>query len=108
MSTMGGTIIKLSDAIVMQGGKHTTANERRDFINWLFDHVSEINCKSKSSLTSNAIDKYFKDFNIKMNRDWVYSMIRFGIVRENDKISFETEQKYTFDEYCEHPSLIRK
>ena len=92
----------------MRGGRHTTSKERKEFINWLFDHISEFRCKSKNSLALEAINRYLDEFNIKMNKDWVYSMIRFGIIRDNNEIRFETEQKYSFDEYCEQPSLIRK
>lgn len=109
----GGTlsernITRLDSGIIIRGGKHTTSKERRDFFNWLFDHISEFRVKSKNALAYEAIDRYAEEFNIKMNKDWVYTMIRLGVIRDNDAIRFEQPQEHTFDEYCEQPSLIRK
>lgn len=101
-------VVRLNAALETRRGRNSTAAERREFINWLFDHISEFHATSKRELTTMSIGRYDNETGIHINKDWVYTIIRLDVFRDSEGIKFEVKCPYTFDELCERPSLIRE
>ena len=74
----------------------------------MFEHLSELQSSSKNKLAHLAVTKYLSETGIKMNKDWIYGIIRLGLYKDDSGFHFEAETKYSLLELCEHPSLIRK
>ena len=104
----GGGVSKLEDAFIEIHGKKANAKERKEFFNWLFDHISEFRVKSKNELANQSIKRYENEFNVLLNKDWVYSIMRLGIYRDGSELRFESNISYSFNDLCEHPTITRK
>lgn len=63
-------------------------NDRKDFIGWTFDHIEY--------KTATWLSKTYSDENeCIINYNWVYMLLRLGIVQYDDTYGFKKTEDYT-------------
>ena len=88
--------------------RKSNTDDRKDFIDWMFDHIEDVKGKSKNE-TAKWLSKTYSDENeCIINYNWVYMLLRLGIVKyDDDTYGFKKTEDYTVDDLCEHPGVIR-
>ena len=106
-SAKEGGVTRLSDYFDSNRSRNSTAEERRVFVNWLFEHIMDFRVDSKNKLANAVVERYKHETSIHINKEWIYALIRLGIYKDGDDFRFQEESKYSFEELCNKPSLIR-
>ena len=83
--------------------------DRRMFIEYLFDQVKTLGTLSKKQMAKKISDS-FKEAHpeLKLNEVWVYRLFLAGIYKDAEGKYGYDNVKCDFDESCRHPSLLDK
>lgn len=83
--------------------------DRRMFIEYLFDQVKTLGALSKKQMAKKISDS-FKEAHpeLKLNEVWVYRLFLAGIYKDTEGKYGYDNVKCDFDESCKHPSLLDK
>lgn len=88
--------------------RKATTDDRKQFINFMFDNFDTINGKNKLDLAKNLSKAYKDEYNVTINYTWVHAILRAGIVKKKDgSVTFKRYHEHTIDELCEHPSITK-
>lgn len=83
--------------------------DRRTFIDFLFQELETIKKMSKKQIAKTISDKYKEEHpNLKLNEVWVYRLLLGGIYRnDNGQYGFDRIE-CDFDEMLSKPSILEK
>jgi len=90
--------------------KRMNANDRHEFIDWMFEHMNEFDLSMSRWKLAQAIASRYKEERLLMgNPIWVNMLLKCGICKRRDgSYDFEEDVNFTVDEACANPSLARK
>ena len=89
--------------------KRMNAIDRHRFIDFLFDNYDDFDhTAARWNLAKEITTRYREETNQCLNVEWVACLLKYGICQYEDKnYGFEKDIKYTVDDLCRNPSLIR-
>lgn len=83
--------------------------DRRAFIDFLFQELETIKKMSKKQIAKTISDKYKEEHpNLKLNEVWVYRLLLGGIYRNDDGQYGFDKIDCDFDEMLSKPSILEK
>lgn len=103
--------INTNDMFGSSNGKQRMKKEDRlKFIDYLFDHVMDIESSSKKD-ASKKISKMFKDDhpNLLLNEMWVYRLLLAGIYKDSEgHYGFQNITEMTVEDVCGKPAAFER
>ena len=89
--------------------KRMSADDRREFIKWMFDNIDSIDTKvGRWNIAKSLTNKFTEETGMRINVEWINALLKYGIAKfSDDTYGFEKDIRYTVDDVCEHPTLFR-
>ena len=88
--------------------RKATAEDRREFVNFMFENFDTISGKNKLDLAKNLSKAYKDKYDVTINYTWVHAILRAGIVKKKDgSVTFKRYHEHTIDELCAYPSITK-
>lgn len=90
-----------------QRGTKTTIEDRKNYIDFMFEHYNDIKAKSRSEFTKKLLALYEDETGIRIAFDWAYRLMRLYPTKHRDgSYTFKNYAEHTMEELCETPSLV--
>lgn len=89
--------------------KKSTPEDRKNFIEFMFNRFHEIQSKSNNDLSQKLVNLYETENGVKIGKVWVYRILRLGPIKHRDgTYGFKMNVGFTMEELCETPSLTER
>lgn len=66
----GGGVVHINDYVSNKRGLNPSAQQRKEFITWMFDNILSMRSSSKSMLAKTLVDRYRCERGISINKEW--------------------------------------
>ena len=103
-------VARFSDKSERSKFRRMNKQDRLDFINWLFDHLDDVDQSQTRWKVAKELTKLYKEeHSFQLNVDWVNALLKCGIVKYGDgTYGFENENvTFTVDDMCSNASIFR-
>lgn len=102
--------VRFSDFVEVPKLKRMNKQDRLDFIDWMFEHLKEMEEKvSLRTMAKKLSDLYRDEHHMLLNPDWVNNLLRAEICKLSDG-TYNFERKdipYSIEQVCERPTLFK-